>query len=119
MIGFLISACATYQNTRKPENMTKVVLNTDYQSAYQLIRNGLITECNIVERVITGNVFSDSKTAELNVGSEGIYTLSIDLQALPDNKTEMKHYTYYKGNRYLGPITQWVNENKHGCNKSE
>lgn len=116
MSALLISACATYENTRKPENMTMAVLNTDYQSAYKLIRDGLIYECHIVERAITGNVFTDSKSAELNVGMEGVYTLSIDIKALPDNKTEMKYYTYYKRKRYLGPITQWINEGKHGCN---
>lgn len=113
--ALLISSCATYTETRKPENMTEVTLNTDYQTAYKQIRSKLITECKIVENAITGDIFSDSKTAELNIAVNGSYTLSLDFQALTDNKTQMKHYSYYKENRFLNPIKQWINEDKNGC----
>jgi hypothetical protein len=119
IIALLLSACATYENTRKPENMTTVVLNAGYQSAYRTIRERLMTECGFDERMVSGNIYSDLKTAELNVQMNGIYYLSVDLRALPDDKTELSHYVHNKSGGYLGSIVQWVNESKRECKMSQ
>ena len=110
-----LTGCATYENTRKSENLTKLHVNADYQTSYRIIVEGMRDHCHMIESSIIGSLYPDNKTAKVSSSSNNIYLFSIDLRAAEDGGTDLDFYSYYKKNIFTELIPQWVDEGKSGC----
>ncbi len=97
MLLISLPGCATYENTRKPENMTSLHIDKDYLEAYRAINETMLNDCHTIPSALRSTVFPDNESATIIVGEAGIITYSLDLKKSPAGGADMQFYSYYKG----------------------
>lgn len=113
---FIFSGCATYETTRKPENLTTYHLNKNYLEAYRVMNETLLTECHSAIQSLTTSVFPDIETARITSSQSNVVAYSIDFVKSTKGGADMNVYSPHSNFRWIAlNMQKAINEDIKTC----